>query len=259
MRRWLLLGLVLALGCTVTDVASGGANAARVPTGTDLGLRISSLNDDRVPAPSWRNGTYVARVLIATSVKARPAGKRAVWFARPEAKWSGSAQKLMVLRSAVVNGRTWLKVKLPIRPNVASGWISRDRVRLSRSPHYILVDRSRRLVRAYRNGKVVGRFKIVVGEPATPTPVGLFALYERVRQPDPKGFIGPWAVHLTAHSDVLKSYDGGPGRIAFHGRDGASLADRLGTARSHGCMRMNNRLISWIKEMSMGTAVRVVR
>ena len=34
----------------------------------------------------------------------------------------------------------------------------------------------------------------------------------------PSGFLGPWALHLTAHSDVLDDYGGGPGTVAIHGR-----------------------------------------
>ena len=47
-------------------------------------------------------------------------------------------------------------------------------------------------------------------------------------------------IQLTAFSDVLDNYGGGPGRVAIHGRGGASLADPLGTARSHGCVRVAN-------------------
>ncbi len=45
---------------------------------------------------------------------------------------------------------------------------------------------------------------------------------------------------LTARSSTLENYAGGPGVTALHGRAGASLLDPLGTARSHGCVRMDN-------------------
>ena len=66
-----------------------------------------------------------------------------------------------------------------------------------------------------------------------------------MRQP-PGEVIGPWALHLTAYSRVLHSYDGGPGRIALHGRAGGLLADPLGSARSHGCVRMSSSLVAWL-------------
>jgi hypothetical protein len=77
----------------------------------------------------------------------------------------------------------------------------------------------------FRAGKAVRRFSLVVGAPGTPTPQGLFAVWERALQPNPSDFLGPWALHLTAHSDVLRNYGGGPGRVAMHGRAGASLLD----------------------------------
>ncbi|MBF6620308.1 MAG: L,D-transpeptidase [Patulibacter sp.] len=51
---------------------------------------------------------------------------------------------------------------------------------------------------------------------------------------------------LTAHSNALATYDGGDGQVALHGRGGAALVDRLGTAASHGCVRFDNRAIGAI-------------
>jgi lipoprotein-anchoring transpeptidase ErfK/SrfK len=100
----------------------------------------------------------------------------------------------------------------------------------------------------------------VIGAPGTPTPRGLAAIYERNRQPDPHGFIGPWSLSLTAHSNVLESFGGGPGRVAIHGREGASLRDPLGSARSHGCVRVSSRAVTWLALRAVpGTPVDVRR
>ena len=93
--------------------------------------------------------------------------------------------------------------------------------------------------------------EMCIRDRSTPTPRGHFAVYERVRQPR-GAVIGPWALHLTAYSSVLHSYDGGPGRIALHGRAGGLLADPLGTARSHGCVRMPSTLIRWLARRLRG-------
>ena len=103
-----------------------------------------------------------------------------------------------------------------------------------------------RRVTVLRDGRPVRRFSAVVGAPGTPTPRGRFAIYEIDRQPDPFGFLGPVALHLTAHSDVLDDYGGGPGRVALHGRGGASLLDPLGSAASHGCIRVDSREAAWL-------------
>ena len=86
----------------------------------------------------------------------------------------------------------------------------------------------------------------MIGAPGTPTPRGLHAIYERNRQADPGGFLGPWSLSLTALSNVLESFGGGPGRVAIHGREGASLRDPLGSARSHGCIRISSRAVTWL-------------
>jgi lipoprotein-anchoring transpeptidase ErfK/SrfK len=111
-----------------------------------------------------------------------------------------------------------------------------------------------------RSDGLVRRFRAVVGKPSTPTPLGLFAVYDRARQPDPDAFLGPWALHLTAHSNVLEDYGGGPGRVALHGRSGASLRDPLGTAASHGCVRVRNGDIRWLAKVAApGTPVLIER
>lgn len=225
----------------------------------DPGVSISSLPGQKVPPPSRATGTFTARIVVATAVRRRPGSRAVRWIARTRTKWSREGQKLMVLGSLKVRGNQWLRVRLPIRPNGSSGWIPRDRVQLARSDSYILIDRSRRSLRVYRKGRVARRWRVVVGTPATPTPVGLFAIHDRVRQKNPNGFIGPWALPLTAHSNALKRYDGGPGLVALHGRDGASLFDPLGSAASHGCVRMNNARIRYLLGRSLGTAVRIRR
>ena len=103
-------------------------------------------------------------------------------------------------------------------------------MRLKTTSWRVTVNRATHLVTVYRDGRKQRSFRSVIGAPATPTPRGLYAVYEKLAQPNPKGFLGPWALHLTAFSNVLLNYGGGPGRVAIHGRDGASLADPLGSS-----------------------------
>jgi lipoprotein-anchoring transpeptidase ErfK/SrfK len=167
---------------------------------------------------------------------------------------------LLVLDAATVGGREWVKLLLAKRPNGSAGWVPRDRVALDRTRYWVTVRVRSRRVTVYRDGKRVRHFRSVVGAPRTPTPIGLAAIYERNRQPDPQAFLGPWALSLTSLSNVLESYGGGPGRVAIHGRAGASLRDPLGSARSHGCVRVNNDAIRWMAgRLPAGTPVRVTR
>ena len=199
---------------------------------------------------------WVAQVVVPTKLRARPGG-RVRGRIGTTAKWGGGPVKLLVLGSASdPRAGRWLRVRLPTRPNDASGWLPADRLRLSRTSWRVHISTARRTVTALRAGRVVRRFRAVVGTPATPTPRGLFAISERIRQGG--GVLGPWALHLTAHSNVLFDFGGGLGRVAIHGRSGALLADPLGSAASHGCIRINNDAISWLASRALeGTPVLV--
>jgi lipoprotein-anchoring transpeptidase ErfK/SrfK len=131
-------------------------------------------------------------------------------------------------------------------------------VLLVRTPWRVDVDRAHRVATIRRDGKIQRRFRVVVGASPTPTPTGLFAIYERLQASDPSNFEGTWQLNLTAFSRVLPHFDGGPGQVALHGRGGASLLDPLGSARSHGCIRFANASISWMaNHLREGTPVQI--
>jgi lipoprotein-anchoring transpeptidase ErfK/SrfK len=200
----------------------------------------------------------VARIVAPTVARPRLKSRRGGSRLSTQTSWSGQPQSLLVLDARTRRGRGWVKVLLPQRPNGSTGWVPRDRVVLARTPYWVEVRTGARLVTVYRGGRRVRRFRAVVGAPPTPTPHGLAAIYERNAQPNPRGFLGPWALPLTIHSNVLLSFGGGPGRVGLHGRDGASLADPLGSARSHGCIRVNNNHVSWMaRKLRAGTPVRL--
>ena len=207
--------------------------------------------------PPTARSAWVAHVLAPVRVYRTPGG-RAGERIGTSAPWGGGPVRLLVLRARRDEaGALWVRVRLHRRPNDAAGWLRADRLRLGRTPWRAELDRSARRLVVYRGGRRVRSLRVVVGTPATPTPLGRFAVAERIRQPAGSA-LGPWALHLTAHSNVLKDYGGGPGRVALHGRSGPLLADPLGSARSHGCVRMDNADIRWMaRRLREGTPVRV--
>ena len=206
--------------------------------------------------PSLDAGATIARVAAPAVARARPGAGKRIAKVTPTTSWSGHAQSLLVLGSISRDGRPWVKVLLPIRPNRTTGWIPRNRVVLSHTPYWVELRLSSRVMKVYRNGRRVRRFRAVIGAPATPTPRGLSAIYERNAQASPDGFLGPWVLSLTAFSNVLESFGGGPGRVGIHGRGGASLLDPLGSARSHGCIRISNKRVRWLaRRVRPGTPV----
>ena len=151
------------------------------------------------------------------------------------------AAALLVLRAARDReGRCWLRVRLPSRPNNAAAWVRADRVLLRPTRWRIVVSRRARTISVYHDGDLRRRFRVVVGTPGTPTPRGLFSIVGVWRW-NPADFLGSYILPLTAHSKVLQEFGGGDGRVGIHGRGGASLLDPLGSARSHGCIRLSNK------------------
>ncbi len=209
-----------------------------------------------IEAPSRASGATVARIVAPSFARVRLETPRRGRRVGTATAWSGQAQNLLVLDGAARDGVEWVKVLLPERPNGTAGWVPRDNVTLGFTRYWVEIGLRSRTVTVYRAGRRVLRTRAVVGAPATPTPRGLAAIYERNRQPDPKAFLGPWALSLTSLSNVLESYGGGPGRVAIHGRAGASFADPLGSARSHGCVRIDNGPVSWMaRTVPPGTPV----
>jgi len=149
----------------------------------------------------------------------------------------------------------WLEVMLPGRPDGSTGWIAQTGTREHVTGWRILVDLTARRVRVYRDGLTLRTFQAVVGKPSTPTPTGQFFVEETV-QMEPGQAGGPFALALSARSNVLQEFEGGPGQIAIHGRN--DLGGTLGAAESHGCIRLATASIDWLAaRIGPGTPVKI--
>jgi lipoprotein-anchoring transpeptidase ErfK/SrfK len=149
----------------------------------------------------------------------------------------------VVDRTTTADGVHWLLVMVPGRPNGKKGWIKRRGTVLTRTSWHLVIRTFSRRVLVYRHGWLVRSFAAIVGKSSTPTPHGQFFVEESVRMlPGSAG--APFALALSARSNVLQEFEGGPGQIAMHGV--ANLGGTLGTAISHGCVRLANRSIRWL-------------
>jgi lipoprotein-anchoring transpeptidase ErfK/SrfK len=162
------------------------------------------------------------------------------WVAPSDAPWL-----LVTAGPRAAHGRCWVQVRLPWRPNNAAGWVNADRVVLEKTSWRIEVSTGRRTLTVLHAGVPIRTLSVVVGKPSTPTPTGLFAITWAIPW-HPDDFLGSWVLELSAHSDVLQQFDGGDGTVGIHGRGGTSLLDPLGSARSHGCVRLANDDIDWL-------------
>ncbi len=191
-----------------------------------------------------------------------------VALARPHAKarrvdWVDSLRPLtrvrtvlpVLGRSTTRSGFRWVRVRLPGRPNGHTGWIRAAHTRRASTGWRISLDLSSRRVTVYDYGSVKHQFRAVIGTPATPTPRGRYFIEEAMALSAPHG--GPYALATSARSSVLQEFEGGPGQIALHGTHG--LWGALGTAASHGCIRLSTGAITWMAKRIRGGVPLTIR
>ncbi len=131
----------------------------------------------------------------------------------------------------------------------------------SRYPTYITVSKDQTKLRFWRNLKLVKAYAVAVGQPAWPTDNGLFAIQNKQVNPTWSVPNSSWAGSLAGSvipggspDNPLKArwmgFNGGQG---IHG---TAEAGSLGTAASHGCIRMAiPDVIELYKKVSVGTPV----
>jgi lipoprotein-anchoring transpeptidase ErfK/SrfK len=162
---------------------------------------------------------------------------------------TGARTVLPLLGQSIdTTGGSWLQVRLPGRTlkgkePPASGWISAANTRTSATDWHLVVNRGARSVIVYHNGQKLRSYKAIVGKGSTPTPTGEFFVEENVRLPGNRPG-APFALATSARSSVFQEFEGGPGQIALHGL--SNVGGSLGSAVSHGCVRLANRSITWL-------------
>ena len=149
----------------------------------------------------------------------------------------------------------WVRVFLPTRPNESQGWVKRRSVRVFTNGYRLVVRLRSHELRLWRGDRIVARYPIAVGTRSTPTPRGLYYIVELLKPSNPKGSYGPFSFGLSAHSNVLKRFAGGDGRVGLHGTNQPGL---IGSNVSHGCIRLRNAAVRRLaKILPLGTPVYV--
>jgi hypothetical protein len=207
---------------------AGAAAASAVPSANPpgtVGLSDERLTtrwahiDDLQPVFSRPSGTAkrVARLRLLTEDRF------------PEvylvlAKWTNPA------------GNTWLKVRVPMRPNGRTGWVRASALGDLHTVHtHLRVNRHTLRATLYDRGRKIFSARIGVGKAGTPTPGGHFWIREKFRV---KGhtLYGPRAIGTSAYAPTLSDWPGG-GVVGLHGTDQPGL---IPGRPSHGCVRLRN-------------------
>lgn len=174
------------------------------------------------------------------------------------AKWAVKNESLIVV--AAVNGRNLNKV--PARTAITRALLrevsTRSAQPLVRTTFKsipaqvtganigkaIIVDESRRTVRLYSGSKVEKGYRCAVGQPKYPTPKGTFKIIAKAKNPAWRNPGSAWARSMPAYIAPGPTNPLGTralylnvSGIRIHGTNKISS---IGTAASHGCVRMTN-------------------
>lgn len=227
MRRLAPIGLVVVLaGC-------GGAPVARAPKPPAPTPRAFTAVKERTAAPRPEGRFLTARVLRRVRMRATPGG-RAVGPALRRRTEFGSPKVARVLERR----GGWLLVNVPERPNARPAWIPERAAKLGGTDVSIHVDRSARRLTVRRGKRVVRRLPVAVGRPGTETPLGSFAVTDKLRTRSSDSPYGCCALALSGHQPkLLPGWPGGD-RLAIHA---TPQADSVGQAASLGCLRADSR------------------
>lgn len=241
-----IAALLLLTGCASEEPPAPPPPPAPVEQ-TPIETRVSPEPSPEVEAPTSDVGK-VATVLADQIVPLNlPAGEPVTELANPQ------REGVPLVFLVVDQNEEWLEVQLPIRPNGTTGWIHEDEVDLKRLPYSLEVSVDDRTVTLLEDGEEVQTFTAAVGTGDTPTPTGEYFLTELLR-PTNDGY-GPYAFGVSAYSDVLNSFGGGPGQIGLHGTPDEGS---VGQAVSHGCIRLFNDDITYLAEiLPLGTPITI--
>ena len=155
------------------------------------------------------SGAVVAIVRKTTRMRSVPDGPR---LARIETRTTfGSPQVVWVVRQS----GNWLGVVSSDAGNGRIGWIDRSVTALGRVPWELRITLGARRLTLIDDGKTVKRFTVAVGRPSAPTPIGHFAVTDRLQTGDPNGPYGCCILALSARSPhEIECWNGGD-RIAI--------------------------------------------
>jgi lipoprotein-anchoring transpeptidase ErfK/SrfK len=206
------------------------------------------------PSPAWSSsasklfatGSDVAapRTAGALLIHEAPGSNRILARVRTRTVF-GSPTRLAVVGEA----GDWLAVISAKLGNRVRGYVFRPQVDLAHDPFSLEVDRSARLLTVWRMGVKLGRFRVAVGTPSTPTPQGRFAITDKLANFWPSVY-GCCAIALSGRQPLPTPGWSGGNRLAIHAGTG------IGGGVSSGCIRASASDMRFLMQtLPLGTQV----
>jgi L,D-transpeptidase catalytic domain len=262
--------LAIAIHASAFGATAQGASAAGPPVD---GAPTTAAPPAAPPAPGTptspaapankvlsneRTVTVWAHPVTEANIRERPLeGARII--ARTHLATEDGYPEVYLLLSTFIDarGQTWVRMRIPGRPNGRIGWVLRGSLGEFHVTHWlILISLSGHWLKAYDNGRVRFRAPVGVGKPSSPTPPGHFWIRERFRVENRGNPYWPYAMGTSDYS-TLTDWPGG-GVVGIHGDLGEPNA--IPGAPSHGCVRLRDRDIARLApQIPLGTPVHIIR
>jgi hypothetical protein len=238
--------LALAATCALAlpAVAAGGTDRAR-----SLPRHDRLLSNER----TFTRWAYVARI---APIHRRPsAGSAHVARLHSSTEDGGPEVYLLLGTHWDRHGREWIELRVPMRPNGATGWVRRPDLGAFHLTHgLIVVDRRRLRIYLYERGRRVWSAPVAVGKPSTPTPPGHFWIREKIPIGDRASGYWPYALGTSDYSTLTEWPEGGV--VGIHGPyyEASAIPGYI----SHGCIRLRTWDDGWLaNHVGVGTPVRI--
>jgi lipoprotein-anchoring transpeptidase ErfK/SrfK len=164
---------------------------------------------------------------------------------------------LSVVKAKKSGKPLWYRISVPDRPNGRTGWVPAAAVDLRPVAKRLVIDVGARRFEFWQGTRLVRSGRVAVGKPGTETPTGLFYVTWKFNPAiDPSwSALGAYAFETSAYSPTLSDWPGG-GIVGVHGTTSPHL---LGQAVSHGCVRLHNRDILFLRDrVPLGTPIKIV-
>jgi len=146
----------------------------------------------------------------------------------------------------------WYRISIPGRPNGRTGWVPASSIQVKPVDRWLVVFRGQRRFELVVHGRVVRSGPVAIGAPGMETPLGLYYVQVKYRPSEP--VLGAYAFETSGYSK-LSDWPGG-GVVGVHGTNTPQL---IGRAVSHGCVRMRNEDVEFLRSIvRVGTPIKIV-
>lgn len=215
--------------------------------------RSDEILSNEVTYTRWAYVSRTARIYRRPTTKSRRVGRL-----RRYIPYDHYPEVYLLLRAHWdANGREWIKLRIPARPDGQVGWVKRGALSAFHVSHQrVVVNRERLRLYFYSFGHLIWSAPVGVGKPSTPTPPGRFWIRDKFTITDPSSGYYPYAFGTADYSNTETEWPGG-GVVGIHGPyyEPQGIPGRI----SHGCIRLQVKDDRWLgHRLKVGTPVRVV-